>query len=639
MSLFDGGTLQRYDHIQRPVKNLLTHVRDATDRPYVMVNISFTSLFLVSSQRRPTVTLAMVYSQTTNFRTTPFFFYPITFLPLSLHPAVFSQFTSNPRKYPELTFPGGSDSLGERDAQSEAEGGKECDCLSSERTMVAGHTTADEESEHQECGTDRLRCSTLNSALSSALSHSLSTHIDIAGLVNLSSPLEVTTTGTLSSSSRKQTVAQSSAGTVTMNKIGHTLSFSHFKSFPRLQRNFLADRMRHRDANYDQSQRDVPSLGSAIVLRLGSSLSSDTTSLFLSVTSNPAGSLIFVESVDISSTAQLPSFVLLKTTMEPLPSRLFTDEEKKRFIGKVDGKNAESFASLKATKSTGLLNIADRIKSVMAPAFAEQTIQSMSEKQEVTINCSGGLSVSTNKHLIMDAIAFAFEAGERTSPFASVSAGSLQPMSCSFGTNSPTPLDSSKQQSLAVHRPPLNSWDLHLSGISFTEPSSNKAPTGTLVFISGSSFATQIVPSHSPQINSETDENKFWGFDSSTSVDSSLLIYFVAVWSCVFDETKKDERITPSSITLSIVGETGQRSICVLAGGKFDIENGKLILSSLSFEDPSRLQLDSFLSKIALMRETDEADQDKVENISTVILIVVSISELAKVLLTEQDHR
>ncbi|KAK2949043.1 hypothetical protein BLNAU_16043 [Blattamonas nauphoetae] len=105
MSLFDGGTLQRYDHIQRPVKNLLTHVRDATDRLCFMVNIPFTSLFLVSSQKRPTVTLAMVYS-TTNYRTTPFFFYPITFLPLSLHPAVTSQFTSNPRKHPELTFPG-----------------------------------------------------------------------------------------------------------------------------------------------------------------------------------------------------------------------------------------------------------------------------------------------------------------------------------------------------------------------------------------------------------------------------------------------------------------------------------------------------------------------------------------------------
>ncbi|KAK2960747.1 hypothetical protein BLNAU_4143 [Blattamonas nauphoetae] len=306
MSLFDGGTLQRYDHIQRPVKNLLTHVRDATDRPYVMVNISFTSLF--SSRHRDD---RQSHSQW----------------------SVFSQFTSNPRKYPELTFPGGSDSLGERDAQSEAEGGKECDCLSSERTMVAGHTTADEESEHQECGTDRLRCSTLNSALSSALSHSLSTHIDIAGLK----------TDSCSIFGRNCDDEQDRPHTLLRLVDVLARSFqSHFKSFPRLQRNFLADRMRHRDANYDQSQRDVPSLGSAIVLRLGSSLSSDTTSLFLSVTSNPAGSLIFVESVDISSTAQLPSFVLLKTTMEPLPSRLFTDEEKKRFIGKVDGKNAES---------------------------------------------------------------------------------------------------------------------------------------------------------------------------------------------------------------------------------------------------------------------------------------------------------
>ncbi|KAK2940114.1 hypothetical protein BLNAU_24976 [Blattamonas nauphoetae] len=612
-------------------------------------------------------------------------------------------------------------------------------------TVVAGQTPDNEESEHPECGTDRLRCSTLNSALSSALSHSLSTHINVAGQVNLSSPLEVTTTATFSSSSGKQTVAQSSAGSVTMNKIGHTLScdslmfsLDHSRTLSLTACDIgtptvtslsetclsLADvadgaSLSLTGSVFQNVKFSHPSLGSAIVLRLGSSFSFDTSSLFSSVSSNAIGSLVFVESADISSTAQLPSFVLLKTTMEPLPSRLFTDEEKKRFVGKVDGKDAESllffwfphsakeatldvdangevhpncglpqlpcrtlesgFASLKATKSAVLLNNADRIKTVLAAAFAEQTIKSKSEKQEVTIECSGGLSVSTNQQLILDTIVFVFEAGKRTSPFASVSAGSLQLMSCSFGTDTPTSLGSSllhvkgslevesssfsklsttdekgliwmEQTDLNVvsfvsttitcctsSSAPLisltfsstsqqDSWDFDFSGISFTESSSNDAPTGTLVFIAGSSFATHIVPSRFPLINSETDENKFWGFDSSTSVDSSLLVYLVEIGSevdvdgkkgkdiahcghfgvaCstigkgigrgtaedaskqinIQDATKVDERITPNSITLSIVGETGQRPI-----------SGSLAVTSCSFTSFSSSTSPSILS-------------------------------------------
>ncbi|KAK2942125.1 hypothetical protein BLNAU_22968 [Blattamonas nauphoetae] len=626
-------------------------------------------------------------------------------------------------------------------------------------TVVAGRTTDNEESEHPECGTDRLRCSTLNSALSSALSHSLSTHINVAGQVNLSSPLEVTTTATFSSSSGKQIVAQSSTGTVTMNKIGHTLTFVSLM-FSLDHSSLISSLFRVSAGTLSLTACDIgtptmtslneiclsltdvadgaslsltgsvfqnvkfshPSLGTAIVLRLGSSFSSDTASLFSSVSSNAAGSLIFVESADISSTAQLPSFVLLKTTMEPLPSRLFT-EEKKRFVGKVDGKDAESllffwfphsakevalevdsngedrpncglsqlpcrtletgFASLKATESAVLLNSADRIKTGMAAAFTKQTIKSKSEKQEVTIECTGGLSVSTNQQLILDTIAFMFEAGDRASPFASVSSGSLQLMSCSFGTDTPTSLGSSllhvkgslKVESSSFSKlsttdekgliwmeltdlnvvsfvsttiacctsssAPLislilsstsqqDSWDFDFSGISFTEPSSNNAPTGTLVFISGSSFTTQIVPSRFPLINSETDENKFWGFDSSTSVDSSLLVYLVEIGSevdvdgkkgkdiaycghfgvaCqtigkgigrgtaehaskqinIQDATKMDERITPNSITLDYVAFF-TRSLITLHTA------GSLTITSCSFTSFSSSTSPSVLS-------------------------------------------
>ncbi|KAK2961697.1 hypothetical protein BLNAU_3134 [Blattamonas nauphoetae] len=108
---------------------------------------------------------------------------------------------------------------------------------------------------------------------------------------------------------------------------------------------------------------DGASLSSAVVLRLFSTFSSDTASLFSSVSSNAIGSLIFVVSVDISSTAQFAPFVLLETTMESLPSRLFTEEATLNVDANVeDHPNCElpqlscrtleiDFASLKATKS------------------------------------------------------------------------------------------------------------------------------------------------------------------------------------------------------------------------------------------------------------------------------------------------
>ncbi|KAK2949901.1 hypothetical protein BLNAU_15130 [Blattamonas nauphoetae] len=541
-------------------------------------------------------------------------------------------------------------------------------------TVVAGQTPDNEESEHPECGTDRLRCSTLNSALSSALSHSLNTH-------------QRCWTGQFIISSRSDhhsDIFIVLRKTDSCSIFGRICDDEQDRSHPLLR---LVDELSLTAC--DIGTPTVTSLSETCLsladVADGASLSL-TGSVFQNVKfSHPSlGSAIVLRLADISSTAQLPSFVLLKTTMEPLPSRLFTDEEKKRFVGKVDGKDAESLLffwfphsakeatldvdangevhpncglpqlpcrtlnqALPRSKRRNLpsfLNNADRIKTVLAAAFAEQTIKSKSEKQEVTIECSGGLSVSTNQQLILDTIVFVFEAGKRTSPFASVSAGSLQLITTdekgliwmeqtdlnvvSFVSTTITCCTSSSAPLISLtfsSTSQQDSWDFDFSGISFTESSSNDAPTGTLVFIAGSSFATHIVPSRFPLINSETDENKFWGFDSSTSVDSSLLVYLVEIGSevdvdgkkgkdiahcghfgvaCstigkgigrgtaedaskqinIQDATKVDERITPNSITLSIVGETGQRPICVLAEGHFEIKNGKLVISSLSFQ-------------------------------------------------------
>ncbi|KAK2940168.1 hypothetical protein BLNAU_24923 [Blattamonas nauphoetae] len=426
------------------------------------------------------------------------------------------------------------------------------------------------------------------------------------------------------------------------------------------------------------------SLGTAIVLRLDSSFSSDSGSLFTSVSSNATGSLIFVHSADLETTSKATPF-----------TRLMTIEEKKRYAGEVGNKGAEKsettlsvdengedhrncgivqlacqtletgFASLKATGTTLILNRNDRISTTLTTAFETQTIQSQTTAQTISVSPSGAISISSSRQLSLHTLSFSFESGTRSLPFVKVTTGSLSIEECSFGSSeSDTTLTSAlfdisgtlrvdsvnfrklktsqsaglfkleltntetlcftttRIESCSSTGAPLLSlvlssttqqtnWDFNLKGISFTEESSNSVPSGALIFISGSSFATQIVPS-------------LLGIDSTTSVESSLLVYLVEAGNeidvdgkkgkdiahcghfgvaCqtigkgigrataeaaskqinVQDETKMDERITPNSNTLSILGETAQ-PISVLAGGQFKIENGKLVLSSLSFE-------------------------------------------------------
>ncbi|KAK2947169.1 hypothetical protein BLNAU_17874 [Blattamonas nauphoetae] len=621
--------------------------------------------------------------------------------------------------------------------------------------IVAGQTTDNEESEHPNCGTDRLRCSSLSSALASALTHSLSTSIFVSNTTSLSTPLEVTSTASFSSTSDKQTISQSLGGSIVLNGAGQSLSFTSlvFALSPTSTVSTLVTisagslslttcsigtdivtemntfmttlldvangcSLSLSGTEFKNLKFTHSSLGTAIVLRLDSSFSSDSGSLFTSVSSNATGSLIFVHSADLETTSKATPFSLIKTTFEPLPARLMTIEEKKRYAGEVGNKGAESllyfwfphtesettlsvdengedhrncgivqlacqtletgFASLKATGTTLILNRNDRISTTLTTAFETQTIQSQTTAQTISVSPSGAISISSSRQLSLHTLSFSFESGTRSLPFVKVTTGSLSIEECSFGSSeSDTTLTSAlfdisgtlrvdsvnfrklktsqsaglfkleltntetlcftttRIESCSSTGAPLLSlvlssttqqtnWDFNLKGISFTEESSNSVPSGALIFISGSSFATQIVPSRFPPIDPETDENKFWGIDSTTSVESSLLVYLVEAGNeidvdgkkgkdiahcghfgvaCqtigkgigrataeaaskqinVQDETKMDERITPNSNTLSILGETAQ-PISVLAGGQFKIENGKLVLSSLSFE-------------------------------------------------------
>ncbi|KAK2951333.1 hypothetical protein BLNAU_13712 [Blattamonas nauphoetae] len=64
--------------------------------------------------------------------------------------------------------------------------------------------------------------------------------------------------------------------------------------------------------------------------------------------------------------------------------------------------------------------------------------------------------------------------------------------------------------SLVLSATQHTNWDLNLKGISFAEESSNSVLSGALIFISGTSFATQLALSRFPPVYPVTDENKFW---------------------------------------------------------------------------------------------------------------------------------
>ncbi|KAK2958988.1 hypothetical protein BLNAU_6004 [Blattamonas nauphoetae] len=365
--------------------------------------------------------------------------------------------------------------------------------------IVVGETDTSEESAHPRCGSDRLRCSTLNSALSSAVSHSLQTSIRIATRVSLSSPLAISTTASFSSLSGKQEVAIDRTGSMSVSKdCDLTLACLSF-SLEAGERYF---------------------------------------------------SVLFVSE----------GFLTLDSC---------------------------SFGSDSATN----------LDSPLLTITGSLTVKSTEFTKIKTVN---------EKGLVWIELSDSDEASFASSTFSDCSSSTAPLLSLTLPTTQPT------------------NWDFDLSGLSFTSASSNEIPEGALIFISGSSFATLIGPSRFPEVDSETDMNKFWGVDSSTCVESSLLVYLVEIGSVIevdgqngrdivhcghfgvacetmgkaiergkveesskllriLNETTMKERISPNSVTLSILGDSISQPICVSREGQFEIADGKLVLDSLSF--------------------------------------------------------
>ncbi|KAK2949172.1 hypothetical protein BLNAU_15898 [Blattamonas nauphoetae] len=225
----------------------------------------------------------------------------------------------------------------------------------------------------------------------------------------------------------------------------------------------------------------------------------------------------------------------------------------------------KGFSSLKRTESTLLIGSSTSLKTSHSTSFTKQTIKSKSGIATINTASSASFSVLLDHTLGLNSLAFLFGADQRSTSFISISTGSLSIESCSFrsaatastlndalfnivgsmtikssiktriSTSSSTGLfsiDLSGTHSLSVistslvsytasaaplvsltlsNNTELTDWKFNLSGLSFPAASSNVVPRGALIFVSGTSFATQIVHSRFPSVDSSTDPEAFRG--------------------------------------------------------------------------------------------------------------------------------
>ncbi|KAK2946538.1 hypothetical protein BLNAU_18514 [Blattamonas nauphoetae] len=472
-----------------------------------------------------------------------------------------------------------------------------------------------------------------------------------------------------------------------------------------------------KDSTFKQLDFTHPSEGTTIHLSLGSTFTTNTASLFDEIKSKGTGSLIFAEATNLATLSQSTSFALLKQSMPLQPDTVFSLSERMKIVGKVGDGDVESLlffwyphteteatlsvseegedhpncglpqlpcrtlekglALVKKTGTEVIVSSSGVITSSLSTSHRTQTLKSKNEKETISIEQTGSLTVLADHSLILSNLGFILETGQRTVSALKTADGCLTINSCSFGSSvSDTTGDSSLIEvsgslvvtstvftriisstdsllrielsgshsvsfestslvSCSASAAPLISltlststdqtdWDFDLSGLSFSLASSNSGLSGILIFVSGPSFATQIKPSRFPAVDWSTDPEAFWGNDTWTEVSSSLLVYLIAAGreicvdgengkdfahcghfgvSCltigkgilrangedgskeirIVDSTDLDELISPSELTISLVGYSTIQAVTILEDGGFSVVDGSLTLSTLSF--------------------------------------------------------
>ncbi|KAK2963777.1 hypothetical protein BLNAU_1344 [Blattamonas nauphoetae] len=358
------------------------------------------------------------------------------------------------------------------------------------------------------------------------------------------------------------------------------------------------------------------------------------------------------------------------------------------------------FDSLKNSNSSLVLENDDSLSSQLTTKQTSQTISSQTSRHTLTVKSSGSFSVSAETSLGLLSLSFGSTATSSSVSFVTVASGaSLIVSDCSFssfsslvsgsvvsgriisgqkveigeseketlftscsslvdgggmnvevgGTGSLVISNSKFEDCSAVRGGSIfltltrqdeqTSWSFDVSGSSFvsSSSSSNTDMVGTNIFVSGSFFESSIETYRFPEVSKTSDPNWFWGVDSSSGVNSSLLVYLVPIEdevvvdgiggseiglcghfgvSCssiekglartvpkdssvtlfIRNTTSLTTPLTVSKFRLTFTGESSPQEVPVSSNGCFRLETRQLSLALIDFVSSVLSSSTSFVS-------------------------------------------
>ncbi|KAK2955329.1 hypothetical protein BLNAU_9720 [Blattamonas nauphoetae] len=244
-----------------------------------------------------------------------------------------------------------------------------------------------------------------------------------------------------------------------------------------------------------------------------------------SVVSNGTGSIVFVETADITSTASSPPFSFLKSTLTVPTNRQFTELERNIFVGKVGAREEsllwswlphtdteekifvasegmdhnncglialpcssfeKAFQKQKSGTTNLLLNTSSVLSKTLTPTFSSFTITSYTSpsRQSLIVTSSGSFSLTTQS-LSIDSVDFEKAPDSdklASSLFALTSSSCLSLTDVSF-----SPFSTSDSQSLIRSS---SSGKIKLHTVSFSHCNEESSEKGRVIHISKNSFST-----------------------------------------------------------------------------------------------------------------------------------------------------
>ncbi|KAK2941047.1 hypothetical protein BLNAU_24043 [Blattamonas nauphoetae] len=419
------------------------------------------------------------------------------------------------------------------------------------------------DSAHPNCGSARLRCSSLDSAFRSATARLISTVL-VDDSLALEDAFSVSKGFTMmSSSSTVRTVTQNSDGWIEVDGATASLDLS-LLSFVLSSSSEAACLFSVEQGTLSLTSCEIGEVGSTttlgqnvvrlidvgpkgvlslsnttitsltfthasagtlIHLSLGSQFSMSSDCVVNSIASKGVGSIVFIETEDITSTASSPSFTFLKITLAIPTDRQFTELERNMFVGKEEAKEEsllwswfphsdtdetifvasegmdhincglialpcssfeKAFLKLKSGTTKLLLNTSSSLSQSLTPSSSSFAITSFTSptRHSLSVTSSGSFSVTTQS-LSIKSVDFekALDSEKLASSlFTLTSSSCLSLTAVSFSS-----LSTADSGSL-IHSTSSGTMKLH--SVSFSHCNEELSKKGRVIHISKNSFSS-----------------------------------------------------------------------------------------------------------------------------------------------------